>query len=136
MVNTKETAEEIKRTTKTNEDKINGIAIRYNNQNDIIAKKVEVDQLVAVTKDIVSVQTELRKCSNEIAIIKQKNIQQDSEITQANSVIQDYFEIDEQVEQSEEEHSEEIDIPENSAQTNQTEEEQEDDNNVASVARH
>ena len=128
VVNTRETAEEIKLLTKTNADKINGIAIRNNNLNEIIARKVEVDQLVAVTKDIVSVQTELRKCSNDIAIIKQKNIQQDSEITQANSVIQDYFEIDEQVEQSEEEHSEQIDIPENNNPTNQTEQEKEDNN--------
>ena len=127
-VNTRETAEEIKLTTKTNEDKINGIAIRYNNQNAIIAKKVEVDQLIAVHKDIISVKTELKRCNSEIAIIKAKNTQQDSEIHQANSVIQDYFETDEQIEQSEEEHSEQLNVPEDSNQNNQTEQEKEDNN--------
>ena len=127
-VNTREIAEEIKLTTKTNEDKINGIAIRYNNQNAIIAKKVEVDQLLAVHKDIIFVKTELKRCNSEIAIIKEKNTQQDSEIHQANSVIEDYFEVDEQIEQSEEEHSEQLNVPADSNQNNQTEQEQEDNN--------
>ena len=128
VVNTREIADEIKLTTKTNEDKINGIAIRNNNLNDIIAKKVGVDQLLKLHKEIVSVKTELTNCGNEIAVIKQKNIQQDSEINQSNSVIQDYFEIDEQVEQSEQEHSEQIDIPESNNPNNQTEQEKEDNN--------
>ena len=128
VVNTRETADKVKLTTKTNEDKITDIAIINSNQNAIIAKKVEVDQLIAVHQDIISVKTELKNCSNEIAIIKQKNIQQDSEINQSSSVIQDYFEIDDLIDQSEEEHSEQLNIPEDSNQHNQTEQEKEDNN--------
>lgn len=123
VVKTRQITGEIRLQTRTNEDKINSIAIKNNNQNAIIAKKVEVDQLIAVHKDIISVKTELKRCNTEIATIKQKNDQQDSEINQVNSVIQDYFETDKQIEQSEEEHSEQFNITEDNNHNNQTEQE-------------